>query len=933
MDEPINPKYKEFTEFFFRADASRKYKSESQTLKLRRHQMIMSTFMNPSKPGNNRLLMSHSMGSGKSKGLIGIAQNFIRIYHQMRKRATNVMPQVYVLGYSKNIFIDALMTTPEYGYISVEEVKKYNELFENWNKSRGRADAQVHYREYNDYYLRLRNRISSSQMGGYYKFIGFIEFSNKLGFKENGIDINQQFVEQLKYSLIIADEVHNCYNTDALNMTGEALKYVLNYHGADIWFVGASGTVISNSPTEIIDLTSILTGLEINKDDLFKFDNVNKTIAVNHSALDGLKRILRGKVSVFEDVDPTAYPSYEFIGSNLPMINIALAPGSPPFKFVRCKVDPNGLQNKLLNEYTTNDIYIADYIIRDVVVDGMTILPESNENSELVKKEQETNEFGVVISTEKRNNTGYVVLPPNYSLPEFSQLKMHAVKYYELTQILPTLRGKTLIFHNRVNTTGIKYIESIMRHMGYIQENEENSMITPCVICGVQYQNHKKENKNHEYMPARYNMIYSELDDLEVRTNMKKFNHPSNCPGYQIQFQLGSEKILEAIDYSCLQNIVVMSFPDNFPSLLQLLWRGIRRDSHKHMISPYPPIKIFIMVTSFGDSVQQTIEEKIYARKFNWYIGVREISQMLDEISINRHIDENLPSNFKYEDEHFFAYNFYHFEENIIRYLINMAFSEFAILTYDDLWNFIKDHPEIRIDLNSKYFSQELFNVILTKMVTDEKRLIQYGEYYAPPQNIFLRDQNKIQTKQINVNIVQIMTNSLAAKLKKSPDISLFKSFNGDIHINVIKAAIRNSDTEIIKFYNKYKLAAASYYIDLRFNIRYVYNTQDDIFIAETIDPDYNNIVGYYESGSFKIVDLRESKTHDDQRRNRRGMACKSINKEELIKIMKRLDLGRDDTLNTNSRCQVIEEALLKMHARSTITGTVYFSYLGRPSL
>ena len=25
MDEPINPKYKEFTEFFFRADASRKY--------------------------------------------------------------------------------------------------------------------------------------------------------------------------------------------------------------------------------------------------------------------------------------------------------------------------------------------------------------------------------------------------------------------------------------------------------------------------------------------------------------------------------------------------------------------------------------------------------------------------------------------------------------------------------------------------------------------------------------------------------------------------------------------------------------------------------------------------------------------------------------------------------------------------------------------
>jgi hypothetical protein len=882
---------KQYAQFFYKPDLSSEYKDESKTLKQRRHQMLIPIFMNPSAPGNNRLLLNYSMGSGKTKTVLSVAQDFVPIYEGMRL-TMGVTPQVYVLGYSRDVFVTTLMTTPEFGYVSTEEMRQHDLLFERYNESRDRPDEPMHKAAYRDYYLRLRSRIGTTQIGGYYKFFGYIEFANKLGFKEDVVDINKPFLESLKYSLIIADEVHYTYNTDTLNAAGEALKYLLNYHGENIWFIGASGTPINNNPTEIVDLTAMLTGREFNKADIFTTDPATRTIAINHNALDRVMDTLKNKIAYYKDIDDTAYPQYEFVGEPYSFINPALAFGAPDFKFVKCIAGPK--QRELLEQYTTDEIYISDYIIRDLAAPGISI---------------------------KESSQGMLQIPAQLNLPATKDLEDWAAKYYKFTKILPTLKGKTLVFHNRVNGSGIKYIEKIMNDMGYIPDSREPANNTPCEICSIQYIDHGKI-RDHKYIPARYNMIYSELDDVEIRANIRKFNSPANCSGSQVAIQLGAEKVMQSIDYSCLQNIICFSFPDNFPNLLQLIFRAVRRDAFLAMPKPWKPIQIFILVTSIDGGVSKlSIEEKIYARKFNWYVSVCVIEQALERISINRNMDT--PVEGPIEDEEFFAYKYYKYEESTMRYLIRQAFKTCAQYIYADLWAFVCQHPTIRIDLNSTLFSKDLFNVVLTKMIVDEKAVLQFGPYYTTRENIFQQD---METKTVLVDMIDIISNSLRAEIEKSPSLELFKKYDARIHFEVIRDFIRYKN-DLLKFYTKYHLATQTSYIDYSLNIRYTYKPDIEEFLPSSIEPNYNNIVGYYEDGSFKLI--YQTSKNEDKRRNKRGMACKSIPKLELNKIAKRLDI-KVDINSVVSQCVEIERKLLKLQAQGD---KVYFSYLGRPSI
>jgi hypothetical protein len=89
---------------------------------------------------------------------------------------------------------------------------------------------------------------------------------------EGSLYVNTELMGQMQNSLIIADEIHETYNTHMKNNRGLAIQYVLD-NVKTIKFLSMSATPMSNSSTEIIDLLNYLQPTKLRKSEFFKYTN------------------------------------------------------------------------------------------------------------------------------------------------------------------------------------------------------------------------------------------------------------------------------------------------------------------------------------------------------------------------------------------------------------------------------------------------------------------------------------------------------------------------------------------------------------------------------------------------------------------------------------------------------------------------------------
>lgn len=875
MDDDNLVKYKEFAQFFFLANPSLKYGYESKYLQLMRHQQFNKIYFDPSL-GRTRLLINHSTGSGKTKTTIMIAEEYIRHYKNLPSA-----PQVFILNYNRDVYIDTLLKTPDFGYVSEEEIANIDKLHKKYISTQLDED----YNLWRNTYLQVRNRITNRQVGGYYKFHGYLDFANKLGYNLDPPQINQLFLDTLKNSLIIADEFQNIYNSDELNVAGEALKYVLDYFDKNIYFVGCSWTPISNSPTEILDIMRIFTGKIVNKNLIFTGNNELKP-----GAVDIIKRELKGCISYYYSLSTENYPPFEFIGEDIPDITFENISNTYKFKFIRCQ--PQGEYLRVLTEYgiKSDDMHITDHVLRDMV------LPGGIYNTHEVK-----------VSIEQINEA--INDLPNYS-----------AKYARLVEDLPKMKGKIIIFHDFVKSSGILFIERIMRRkLGYIPEGREPLEITPCYECGIMMSKHT--DKSHEYRPVKYNMIHSDLDDLILKNNFRNFNAPNNNMGQEIKIQLGSHKIITSYDYKQVSNLVIVSFPNDFSSLTQLIGRVIRTGAGAGM-PPDWKVKIHIYVTA------NSLEENIYKRKYKVHIPITQINDAIREIAVDNNINRNLTDKeLTPKEEKFLGYNLYRTESTIIERLIEAAFLEAPQYTYDDLWAWVQN-PPIKVDINTKIISENIFIYVLTELIEEKQTFAQYGPYYMRTINL----PSEIISQEIDINTIDI-DNLLAINNNKNITRELFKNYSPSIHIAVIRRLIvePNKNRNLFNFYKTHKIIENNNtYIDPSFKSIHIYNKNTHDFNEEYYEnpPEINDIFGFYEDGQMKIIQMdQRKKSHEDQRRMHRGIACKSIKVRELEKIMKSLNATVEEKY-INTFCDQIEEILITRHLNSK--SKIFFSFLGK---
>jgi superfamily II DNA or RNA helicase len=239
-------------------------------LTLHNYQYFVRNFLNPN-TDYKRLFMKWETGAGKTIGSLSIAMQFIKYYKLQEERGDQQIGTVFVIGFSEDLFKKELLRHPEFHFISEKE----KALLEKYKRAAGNG-SPYEVQRYTEFLNIIRKRFSNRQGYGFFQFIGYRAFLNRvllnkdntsiLNLSEeelakkieiNELILNEKIMEKLKNSLIIADEIHNTYNSIDKNNWGTILQMVLDKVDT-LRFVALSATPFNNSPTEIISLLNIL---------------------------------------------------------------------------------------------------------------------------------------------------------------------------------------------------------------------------------------------------------------------------------------------------------------------------------------------------------------------------------------------------------------------------------------------------------------------------------------------------------------------------------------------------------------------------------------------------------------------------------------------------------------------------------------------------
>lgn len=269
---------------------------------------------------------------------------------------------------------------------------------------------------------------------------------------------------------------------------------------------------------------------------------------------------------------------------------------------------------------------------------------------------------------------------------------------------------------------------------------------------------------DHLFMPCRFIVASTSVEKSVLDRSIEKFNNPDNSDGRYFMILLGSRIIKESYDIKAIQNILVMSRPDNIPTFIQIIGRGIRQNSHQFL--PPEKRKVYVRIYTHCLPVKEKIEsrtgkswtyklsheEERYKDKILQYHVIQDIEKIMHmnaiDSVVNRRIiwkendksvhgklkhlrirqyDPNVPRHlwdkiFKPGELIHQTFDAYHVLDEIdqIIYIIKRLFIESStIWTYNDLWKKIQS-PSFHVEYNTEYFQEDNFIIALNRVIYHE---------------------------------------------------------------------------------------------------------------------------------------------------------------------------------------------------------------------
>lgn len=800
----------------------------SNYLDLRSYQMFVRNYINPTTP-YSRLFLKWQTGLGKTIGSLSLALNFIKYYQKQQElEESNEIGSVYIIGFTSSIFKEELLSFPELGFISRQELEKLEKL-----KKASYSENPVDIENYKKYYIAIKKRLSNRKGNGFFKFIGYKELANHLFgledvdvigitddkilnmIEEGTIKINKELLDQFRNSLLICDEIHNVYNTYEKNNWGVAIQTILNYH-ASCRAIFLSATPVQNSPTEIIDLLNLLLPRKfypmLEKKDFFD----SKTNAIKNE--DKIAEYLQGRVSFIIDRNPAFMATKTILGENIKGIDF--------LKFIRCPM--SNFHYNTYKEVVVTDIstlgqegqYLLDFVLPDpsysepfkkIGLYKTKDIKTKLENATRVWKTK----IGISYDTENDIISGNLLKKEN--------IKVISNKYYEMINNIhddiKNKKGKIFIYHTVIHMSGTFFIQEILKHNNIIGEFDNSNDDTMCAICGNLRKMHNKnqlnpsisqENIDHYFQPVRFMIIHSNLDKSNISKIFDKFNHVNNTDGSKFMILLGSKIIQESRSLKAIRNVYVMSKPENMPSFIQIIGRAIRLGSHSNLPKSqrHVDIKIFTSCSPIkkNNIYELGLEEIKYKEKTETYKIIQKIEKIIHENAIDAYFNydtiwkksqddsklDMLPysiDKFKINELNLSTFNAYHskFEVDYIIYMIKRLFIEISsVWKYDDLFSAVK-LPPFNTEINTPILSKDSFNIALNSIIYSD-----FQDYIEP-------QMKKFQNNLINLNILDKINNPDDKIILQKDDVQYVIIQTGSMYSMVpLEYNEPSVDTEII---------------------------------------------------------------------------------------------------------------------------------------
>lgn len=493
------------------------------------HQMFVRNFINPN-TNYKRVHIKWSTGSGKTLGGLAIAMNFIRNYKLEKELGNQEIGSVFIIGFSERAFKNELLRYPEFGFLSRDERIQIDKL------KRLALTGSIHDREkLRELVSKIKRRFSNRKRNGFFKFIGYKAFVNKLLLAPPGTNIgemseenirlalasgkikfNESLLADFRNSLIICDEIHNVYNSSEKNNWGIAIQAILDKEPS-VRFVSLSATPLNNSPAEIIDLLNLLIPKEqrVERNDFFYNDRTLKP-----GALEKIAELARGRFSFLMDTNPKHYPKIINIGESLNEI--------PYLKFIRCpmsKFHYNTYKAFYNGALSQDSQYLVDFALPN---------PESTDvglfQTQSIKKL-------IPFATQKFKSQYGIDYKNGKLMGDFmhaDNIATYSTKYARvLAEIFNDIKdghGKIFIYHNTVHISGVLFIEQMLIKNGFLDEQLSSSDNTVCMRCGKVRKEHPKESiidggsENELYIGDKLiaklnladNFYYNESQDISI---------------------------------------------------------------------------------------------------------------------------------------------------------------------------------------------------------------------------------------------------------------------------------------------------------------------------------------------------------------------------------------------------------------------------------
>lgn len=890
-------------------------------------QLFIRNLFNPNTQ-HKRLLINWQTGVGKSIAAISIGNEFIKNFQEQYiiKRKSQM---VCILGFNTSETIKAdMLKYPELGFVTEEEVNQLHKLL---------IENDPRHMQYS---IMLNKRITDKSSGGYYKFYGYREFVNNLFIiTDKGINnkvliqdlfagesinldeyiskkyvtINNDLLDSLKNGIIICDEIHNVYNSLESNNYGSAIRYVLNILKDDApRAIFMSATPITGNASEIIDLLNLLIpNSNLTRSDYF-YKDTSGIYQLKANALNEITDLTIGKVSFLLDTDSDLYPDRIFDGevvSDIPYLKLNICNVSDYHK--------NTIDHEKSLTYAQNIVSIYDLVFPN---------PESEtyglyNSFEVVPKiQQASNEWrnknGINIYTDDGVNviTGSFLKEENIS--------KYSTKYYALlTSVLNIIKnkdkGKIMVFHYNVQLSGVILLQELFKMNGFITEYAEPNNSTLCILCGSTLSKHKD---NHLFKPCRFIIAHSNINKVIMKRNIAIFNDIKNLDGSEIKMIIGSRIIQEGLNFKAIRYQYIMSLPINYPILIQVLGRVVRKNSHIDLPIDQRNVHIRIYANDIEIPrykhkakeylVIQEVERAIRINAVDNFINHKKISTDINTLESLEFKPLNLykpPINTKFFD----AYNYNSDEIIVISRVLALLFNSKPVWTLPDI---IKSVKGFNINYNTDLIDNNNIEIAIHKM----NNIHHIGIYYIYTLDVDIECyfRKKVINPMININISQYYSKHSFSKLYNSimstyeenyinqhielSLINLPKEFHIEILRQIITGHINNP--KIIDLYKRFKILISNDrdrnfigYIDnisvnlYNFIDKEWYNKSHDEYNIGRRYEENTYLIGYVVDNKLKLREPILGNRYSDLRSVRKGMACEHNIREDLLDMISHL--------------------------------------------